>query len=75
MNMSVEIQNVDDVTKFVHRIVTCPCCKGDSVYNLSNQARPFCSPSCRAMDLGAWANEDFRFASSDSTLNEDFKDA
>jgi endogenous inhibitor of DNA gyrase (YacG/DUF329 family) len=46
------------------RIVTCPQCKGESVYHASNPARPFCSPRCKAMDLGAWANEDFRVAAS-----------
>ena len=48
--------------EFASRIVMCPHCKGDSVYHASNPARPFCSPRCRAMDLGAWANEDFRVA-------------
>lgn len=44
------------------RLIACPHCKGDSVYHPSNLSRPFCSPRCRAMDLGAWANEDFRVA-------------
>lgn len=44
------------------RLVTCPHCKGESVYHPSNTSRPFCSPKCRALDLGAWANEEFRVA-------------
>ncbi len=42
------------------RTVTCPCCGGDSVYGPSNAYRPFCSERCKQVDLGAWANEDFR---------------
>ena len=54
----------DESGEFASRIVVCPHCKGDSVYHASNPARPFCSPRCRAMDLGAWANEDFRVSDS-----------
>lgn len=44
------------------RIVKCPCCLGDSVYAPENAYRPFCSERCKKMDLGAWANEDFRMS-------------
>jgi endogenous inhibitor of DNA gyrase (YacG/DUF329 family) len=40
--------------------VTCPTCGGDSLYATSNPFRPFCSERCKNIDLGAWANEDFR---------------
>ena len=42
------------------KIVTCPVCKGDSVYSTSNSYRPFCSQRCKNIDFGAWASEDFR---------------
>lgn len=42
------------------KLVTCPGCGGDSVYAASNSYRPFCSARCKNVDLGAWANEDFR---------------
>ena len=42
------------------RQVTCPQCKGLSVYAPSNRYRPFCSERCKNIDLGAWASEDFR---------------
>jgi endogenous inhibitor of DNA gyrase (YacG/DUF329 family) len=42
------------------KLVTCPTCGGDSVYAASNPFRPFCSERCKNIDLGAWANEDFR---------------
>jgi endogenous inhibitor of DNA gyrase (YacG/DUF329 family) len=42
------------------KIVTCPQCKGDSVYSPRNAYRPFCSERCKNLDLGAWASESFR---------------
>ena len=42
------------------RHVICPRCGGDSLYALSNPSRPFCSPRCRNIDLGAWSSEEFR---------------
>jgi endogenous inhibitor of DNA gyrase (YacG/DUF329 family) len=53
------------------RLVICPNCRGQSVYHWTNPARPFCSPKCKAMDLGAWANEDFRVADTGVTGIED----
>lgn len=42
------------------KVVTCPACGGDSLYSPQNLYRPFCSQRCKQIDLGAWANEDFR---------------
>jgi len=44
------------------RLVRCPTCGGESVYAVSNPARPFCSERCKNMDFGAWASENFRVA-------------
>lgn len=44
------------------RLVTCPSCKGESVYAEVNPFRPFCSERCKNMDFGAWASEGFRVA-------------
>lgn len=44
------------------RLVRCPNCGGESVYAVSNPARPFCSERCKNMDFGAWASESFRVA-------------
>jgi endogenous inhibitor of DNA gyrase (YacG/DUF329 family) len=43
-----------------HRTVTCPTCKGPSLYAQANPWRPFCSRRCRELDLGAWASESYR---------------
>jgi endogenous inhibitor of DNA gyrase (YacG/DUF329 family) len=45
--------------------VTCPACQGPSLYVPSNAYRPFCSARCKGVDLGAWANEEFRLPAID----------
>ena len=52
----------DPLSRPPRRIVTCPTCKGDSIYDVSNAFRPFCSERCKNMDFGAWADEGFRVA-------------
>jgi hypothetical protein len=42
------------------RIVRCPQCSKSIVYDLSNENRPFCSERCKLIDIGAWADEDYR---------------
>jgi endogenous inhibitor of DNA gyrase (YacG/DUF329 family) len=37
--------------------VRCPQCGKFVAYRLDNPARPFCSPRCKLIDLGAWAEE------------------
>ena len=52
----------DTTTSGQPKLVPCPTCGGDSLYAASNPFRPFCSNRCKNVDLGAWANEDFRMA-------------
>ncbi len=51
----------------LQRIVRCPACGGDSIYAQTNPYRPFCSQRCKAGDLGAWANEEFRVPDPEAT--------
>jgi len=44
------------------RRVRCPACGTQALYSTDNPARPFCSPRCRSVDLGAWASESYRVA-------------
>ena len=44
------------------RRVRCPACGKPALYAVENPSRPFCSPRCRGMDLGAWASESYRVA-------------
>jgi endogenous inhibitor of DNA gyrase (YacG/DUF329 family) len=47
------------------RWVRCPACGKQALYSMANPARPFCSPRCRSVDLGAWASESYRVAAPD----------
>ncbi len=55
------------------KIVRCPTCRGDSLFDSTNDSRPFCSPLCKNVDLGAWANEEFR-VNSKNTEGDDLLD-
>ena len=39
--------------------VNCPTCKQWTQWE-DNPFRPFCSERCRLLDLGRWANEEYR---------------
>lgn len=41
-------------------MVRCPSCSDMVPYRVDNPYRPFCSKGCKAIDLGAWASEQFR---------------
>jgi endogenous inhibitor of DNA gyrase (YacG/DUF329 family) len=41
-------------------LVRCPSCGEKHPYRLDNPYRPFCSRGCQAIDLGAWATEQYR---------------
>lgn len=38
--------------------VACPTCAKAVVWAKQSLDRPFCSPRCRLIDLGAWASEE-----------------
>jgi hypothetical protein len=40
--------------------VRCPSCGDTHIYSTDNPYRPFCSKGCKAIDLGAWASEQYR---------------
>ncbi|MFZ5722370.1 MAG: DNA gyrase inhibitor YacG [Pseudomonadota bacterium] len=41
-------------------VVPCPGCGRDVRFDAGSPFRPFCSERCRLIDLGAWANENYR---------------
>ena len=42
--------------------VACPTCGAEVAWVPASRFRPFCSERCRLIDLGAWANEEYRVA-------------
>lgn len=42
------------------RKVNCPYCGKPALWDPANRFRPFCSERCKLIDLGAWANENYR---------------
>jgi endogenous inhibitor of DNA gyrase (YacG/DUF329 family) len=40
--------------------VPCPRCGAATAFTPENRWRPFCSERCKIVDLGAWANEEYR---------------
>jgi endogenous inhibitor of DNA gyrase (YacG/DUF329 family) len=54
------------------RVVNCPHCQTPVVWGPESPYRPFCSARCRQIDLGAWANEEYRVPGHASP--EDFAD-
>jgi endogenous inhibitor of DNA gyrase (YacG/DUF329 family) len=47
------------------RGVTCPTCRTRTAWN-GNPHRPFCSLTCRLIDLGRWLDERYRVVADDS---------
>ena len=47
------------------RYVNCPICKQAAEFSPANPYRPFCSRRCKLIDLGQWANEQYKIAGSD----------
>lgn len=41
-------------------LVSCPNCKKMLPWDTQNAFRPFCCERCKMIDLGRWANEEFR---------------
>lgn len=52
--------------------VRCPSCGEKHPYTTDNPYRPFCSKGCKAIDLGAWASEQYRVEAKPTT--EDLPD-
>lgn len=49
-------------------IVNCPTCEKEVIWSPESEFRPFCSKRCQIIDLGDWAAEKNRIASSENDL-------
>ncbi len=41
-------------------VIACPQCGKEHQWDTNNRFRPFCSERCKLVDLGKWANEEYR---------------
>ena len=48
----------------------CPRC-GEATTWENNEFRPFCSDRCKLIDLGAWANDEYKLPTEDAPQAED----
>ena len=56
-------------------VVSCPNCGKDVIWDELSPWRPFCSKRCQLIDLGEWAAEEKRIASSgDMTDSDDWSE-
>ncbi|MBS0312930.1 MAG: DNA gyrase inhibitor YacG [Proteobacteria bacterium] len=44
------------------KTVACPRCQTAVPWGADSPFRPFCSQRCKTLDLGAWANDEYRVA-------------
>jgi endogenous inhibitor of DNA gyrase (YacG/DUF329 family) len=52
-------------------VVACPQCGTEVVWNSESRFRPFCSERCKMIDLGQWANEEYRIPDNGSVDQEE----
>jgi len=52
-------------------VITCPTCGKEYVWDTNNRSRPFCSERCKMIDLGKWANEEYRIEQREQELPDD----
>jgi uncharacterized protein len=51
--------------------VKCPRCGRKQTYSKDNPYRPFCSPQCKTIDLGAWASEAYSIPGQEGLTDAD----
>lgn len=49
------------------KIVACPNCGTEVVWDSSSKWRPFCSERCRLIDLGKWFEEEHKISTEDAS--------
>jgi len=57
------------VTIILAMKVKCPHCGREAEYE-GNEFRPFCSERCKLLDLGAWADEDYKLPTESAEMTE-----
>ncbi len=52
-------------------VVACPQCGKEVIWGPESLFRPFCSERCKLIDLGQWANENYRVPEDEPPLDQD----
>ncbi|MCP3897275.1 DNA gyrase inhibitor YacG [Moraxella sp.] len=55
------------------KMYPCPTCKTPTKWQ-DNPTKPFCSKRCQLIDLGEWASENYKIASSDTPFSDELND-
>jgi endogenous inhibitor of DNA gyrase (YacG/DUF329 family) len=53
------------------KVVACPKCGANVVWDSTSPFRPFCSERCKMIDLGAWATESYRIPVAEDNENDE----
>ncbi len=56
------------------RKIKCRQCGNETVFSPENPFRPFCSERCRLIDLGEWASESYKVASTEINSVQDLEE-
>ena len=51
-------------------VVSCQRCGKEMQWDVNNRYRPFCSERCKLIDLGKWANEEYRVEQREQDLSK-----
>lgn len=62
------------LVKLYPKQVACPTCKKLAAYSINNPYRPFCCERCKMIDLGDWANENYRIPDTKPKAPDDEND-
>lgn len=55
-------------------MIKCPTCQKATLWQ-NNPYRPFCSDRCRLLDLGCWAEEEYRVPAEDGVGTSDAEES
>jgi len=55
------------------QLIKCPTCSKKTIYSVDNKFRPFCSERCRLIDLGSWAQENYKIPTENKSDNLDIE--
>ena len=64
-------ESADIQKAMIPKTYPCPHCQTCTPWQ-DNPYKPFCSARCKLIDLGAWANEDYKVAAEEAPFSDEF---